>query len=112
MNLDDVRRILRENNINENACLILPHRAEEGALCLMRTADGGWRVVYTERGFVGPDRSFQSEEQALRFFLRACLSDPTLRKDFKPSDFPSDREVYLAKEAALLAKYGLERGDD
>ena len=50
---------------------MLPDKIVEGALCLVRTPLGEWRVAYTERGFFELDHTFSDEDRACRFFLKA-----------------------------------------
>ncbi len=107
MTLEDVRRILRENNIDENRCVVLAPRVLDGVLTLLQTEDGRWRVVFAERGTFSIDQTFDEEDAALRYFLKHCLSDPVCRKDFKQSDLPSNYEEFGARKRLLLEKYGL-----
>ena len=107
MTVNDAKRILRENNIDENLCIVLPRQIAEMALCLIRTRESRWRVVYNERGIFEIDRSFDSEDEACRFFLRTSLCDPVNRKNFKQSDLPKKHEELEAKLKPLLEKYGL-----
>jgi hypothetical protein len=71
---------LRANNIKDGVCLILPALPVEGALSLVRTDDGGWRVILNERGEYLVYETFLSEHDACRFFLkRHCLNRHTAR---------------------------------
>jgi hypothetical protein len=45
MTTHELTRELREHRIKETVCLILPTVPVEGALCLVKTSDGRWRVI-------------------------------------------------------------------
>ncbi len=102
MNTDGVLRILREAGVNPNACLVKPRVPVEGALCLV-FGDGTWTVFFNERGTFTIRESFDSEDQACRFFLKKALSDPTSRTNFRQTDLVEQRR----RAEADLRKYGL-----
>ena len=66
--------------------------------------------VIAEEGGYNIDRTFDSENDACRFFLKEALSDPICRKDFKA--FPPTPEEFNAWRKKELDKYGLNDVDD
>jgi hypothetical protein len=102
MGVELLRAALGELRIRESACLVLPTRVVEGALCLLQDEEG-WRVAANERGEWVIDERFEREEEACRFFLREVISDPSYRRDFKQTDLDAwERQV-----PALLKRFGL-----
>jgi hypothetical protein len=108
MTIDKLIIELHANNIKETACLILPNVPVEGALCLIKADDSHWRVILNERGEYLTDKTFQSEHDACRFFLKKALFDPTYRKDFTPAAL----QAWASKRAAIAAKYGFNESSD
>jgi hypothetical protein len=56
---------------------------KEEAYCIERTPDG-WFFYYRERGHHNFEHSFSSESEAIEFFLKEILQDPTTRKRGSP----------------------------
>jgi len=104
MTINDLRTELRANNIKETSCLIFPTIAIEGVLCLLKTEDGRYQVIFNDRGDFMINETLQSEHEACRFVLKEALSNPVNRKDFKQSDL----YTWKAKRSELMAKYGFE----
>ena len=86
MNTKELLIELRNNNINENICLVNPAICLEGALCLIKDDNYEWDVLLNERGSYLIKEHFTSEDDACRFFLKKALSEPTNRKDFNAKD--------------------------
>lgn len=101
MNTNDLLNELRQNEIKEETCLVLPSRRVEGALCLTHESDGRWLVSFVERGDV-TEHYFDEEDAACRYFLKWAISEPTYFKDFSASKLEAIRE----RSAKLLSKYG------
>lgn len=114
MTVDDLRRALHDNNVREDCCLIFPRTWVMGPLCLSNrqpfAEDNRWRVFSFDQGGYNIDRTFDSENDACRFFLKEALSDPICRKDFKA--FPPTPEEFDAWRKKELDKYGLNDVDD
>lgn len=104
MNIQEVKKILGENNINEAACLINPPVAIEGALCLCTGSSEEWRIFLNERGHFIIDETFSCEDLACKRFLCLILSDPTYRKDFTQKDLLN----FQSRLPTLLSKYELK----
>jgi len=104
MTLAELKRALEALDVRAGACVIEPPLVVEGALCLMRTTDGRWRVALNERGEYRVDEVFETEDRASRYFLRRVISDPTYLREFKQSDLLTHRE----RIPDLLRRFGLE----
>jgi hypothetical protein len=70
MTVTQLQRALDENRIDETAYRILPTQIVEGPLCLLRSGNDSWRVVYVDRGEFMIDRYFEFENDACGFFLK------------------------------------------
>lgn len=103
MDTKELSKILADNNVNESSCLIKPKVCPEGALCITKLDDNMWAVTCNERGEYRVNEKFSNEHEASMFFLRKVLSDPTYKKDFKPSDLLD----FAEKKYILFKKYNL-----
>lgn len=101
MTANDLRAELRANNIEETSCLIFPTVPVEGALCLVKTSEGRYRVILNDRGDFMINETLQSEHDACRYFLKKALTNPVNRKDFKQADL----FTWKAKIKELMEKY-------
>jgi len=104
MTINEVKKILSENNIDERMCPINVRPFAEAVLHLNQQKNGSWLVIFNDRGDFIINKTFKSESDACKFFLTCVLRDPTYRKEFKQSDLLTWKE----KIAELLKKYDLE----
>ena len=102
MNIEQLKKELKVNSINLNACLIYPSFCPVGALCLIKNDDYSWSVSRTERGEYTVNEKFYNETDACKYFLKYIITDPTYRNDFKQSDLFNWEE----RKEELLKKYG------
>jgi hypothetical protein len=69
---------LSEEGIDPDA-YDLEGSGRDEAYCLERSADG-WVYYYRERDIRRGERVFESEDDAVQFFLTKVLNDPTTRR--------------------------------
>ena len=103
MTIDDVRRCLCENNIDESGCRINPAGRRCGAIDLFELKPQQWVVRRDDRGEEGLVKVFDSEDEACREYLWIVLSEPTYRRNFKQKDLDNNEENVIP----VLKKYGL-----
>ena len=103
MTIDQLRKIIKENHINENAYQILPDHIAEGVLCLVKE-DDTWIIQLNERGEWIINEKYWIESDACKSFLRHVISDPVNISDFKKSDLIN----YSEKVKEILHKYGVD----
>jgi hypothetical protein len=77
-----------------------------GTLSVARTDDDRWRVSSFEQGGYDIDRTFDTEDGAVRFFLKNALPEMTFRKDFDITKLPPP-QAYDAWQRRELERYGL-----
>ncbi len=107
--IDELQDVLRaEENIKENVWAIEPESIPDGVLGLKKIEDGRWQVILNERGLRLINRTFRSESDACRFFLKSVLDDSTFWTEVPIVG--ADYHVY-ANHIELLARYGFLRGE-
>jgi hypothetical protein len=79
---DELQRILREDDIREDAYSLHGGKPEE-CLCMDSVGDE-WLVYYVERGKATNVRRFASEDAACIYMLEVLRSSPEYRIDYVP----------------------------
>lgn len=69
MNVEELRKQLRENNVPDDMYSLLVGGYPNEAFCLVETEDG-WEVYYSERGKKSSSRQFSSESEACEYLER------------------------------------------